>query len=117
MARRNKWLAQQQQKAKSREQVVSDATQETFVQFMIDMMILALNDPDIMGKDVFGEKRVRRVVMGVADKFNYYKKALENGDEADYYMTKIDEGLKSVLGEKDFQCFAERYDWVAKPKY
>ena len=42
--------------------VYRQAEKETYIQFMTDTLILTLNDPAVMGKDVFGEKRIRRVV-------------------------------------------------------
>ena len=42
--------------------VYRQAEKETYIQFMTDTLIITLNDPAVMGKDVFGEKRIRRVV-------------------------------------------------------
>lgn len=35
--------------------VYRQAEKETYIQFMTDTLILTLNDPAVMGKDVFGE--------------------------------------------------------------
>ena len=35
--------------------VYRQAEKETYIQFMSDMFQIALNDPDVMGKDVLGE--------------------------------------------------------------
>ena len=40
--------------------VYRQAEKETYIQFMTDTLILTLNDPAVMGKDVFGEKRMPR---------------------------------------------------------
>lgn len=50
------------QRQKNTVNVYRQAEKETYIQFMTDTLILTLNDPAIMGKDVFGEKRIRRVV-------------------------------------------------------
>ena len=55
--------------------VYRQAEKETYIQFMTDTLILTLNDPAVMGKDVFGEKRIRRVVEAwgkVFDKYNLW---------------------------------------------
>lgn len=63
--------------------VYRQAEKETYIQFMTDTLILTLNDPAVMGKDVFGEKRIRRVVEAWGKVFDKYHGALEKGDEQD----------------------------------
>lgn len=46
------------QRQKNTVNVYRQAEKETYIQFMTDTLILTLNDPAIMGKDVFGEKRI-----------------------------------------------------------
>ena len=70
------------------------AEKETYIQFMTDTLILTLNDPTVMGKDVFGEKRIKKVVEAWGKVFDKFHGALEKGDE------------------KDFVPFAKRYEWV-----
>ena len=43
---------------KVRDSVLQDATRQTYQQYMTDTLILTLNDPEVMGKDVFGYKRL-----------------------------------------------------------
>lgn len=52
--------------------VYRQAEKETYIQFMTDTLILTLNDPSVMGKDVFGEKRIRRVVEAWGKVFDKY---------------------------------------------
>lgn len=92
--------------------VYRQAEKETYIQFMTDTLILTLNDPAIMGKDVFGEKRIRRVVEAWGKVFDKYHGALEKDDEQDYWQIKMDMNLKGILGEKDFVPFEKRYEWV-----
>ena len=92
--------------------VYRQAEKETYIQFMTDTLILTLNDPAVMGKDVFGEKRIRRVVEAWGKVFDKYHGALEKGDEQDYWQIKMDMNLKGILGEKDFEPFEKRYEWV-----
>lgn len=92
--------------------VYRQAEKETYIQFMTDTLILTLNDPAVMGKDVFGEKRIRRVVEAWSKVFDKYHGALEKGDEQDYWQIKMDMNLKGILGAKDFEPFEKRYEWV-----
>lgn len=45
------------ERRKVRDTVMQDAIRQTYQQYMTDMLILTLNDPEVMGKDVFGYKR------------------------------------------------------------
>ena len=38
------------------------AEKETYIQYMTDMLMVTLNDPEVMGKDVFGEQRIAKIV-------------------------------------------------------
>lgn len=88
------------------------AERQTYVQFMVDTLVLTLNDPEVMGKDTFGAKRIRNVVNGWMDTFDLYHGALEKGDEQDFWQIKLDQNLKAILGEEGFDPFSKRYDWV-----
>lgn len=106
-------------------QVYMDATADTYTQLMVDVFILTLNDPDIMGKDVFGKKRIDRVMAGVQENFDYYKKALEYGKTKqeriektpEYYQDKMDRALRRILGNDGFVDFEGRYDWLKKIRF
>ncbi len=91
------------------------AEKDTYIQFMTDTLILTLNDPEVMGKDVFGKRRIRKIVRAWGKVYDKYHAALEKGDEQDYHQVKMDEALKRVLGEEDFVPFEKRYDWLKKP--
>lgn len=92
--------------------VYRQAEKETYIQFMTDTLILTLNDPAVMGKDVFGEKRIKKVVEAWGKVFDKFHGALEKGDEQDFWQIKLDQNLMGVLGEKGFVPFAKRYEWV-----
>lgn len=97
----------------ARVNVYREAEQDTTVQYMTDMLILTLNDPDVMGKDVFGKKRLARVIKAWGEKWDLFHGALEIGDERDYYQEKLDQALRRILGD-DLVPFPERYDWLSK---
>lgn len=93
------------------------AEKDTCIQFMTDTLMLTLNDPEVMGKDVFGRKRIMKVVCAWGKMYDRYHGALEKGPEADHFQDNLDQALKRILGEEGFQPFSKRYDWIAKPKY
>lgn len=92
------------------------AEKETYIQYMTDTLILTLNDPHTMGKDVFGEQRIKKIISAWGEMFDTYHGALEKGDEADYFQERLDQRLKGVAGE-DFHPFSERYEWVKRQIY
>jgi hypothetical protein len=79
-------------------------------QQILDMMCLALNDPDIMGKDTFGKDRLLKVITAIGDNIDFFQKAWERHDETDYYRVKLDEALARIYGEKLQDSFSSRYD-------
>lgn len=89
------------------------AEKDTTVQYMTDILILTLNDPDIMGKDVFGKKRLAKVIKGLGQKWDLFHGVLELGVERDYYRAKLDEALRKILGD-DIEPFSERYPWIVE---
>lgn len=105
------------QQLEARNRVLQQATRDTFVQYMTDMTILALNDPDVMGKDVLGEARIRKVLEAIGKKYDYYFDALTKSAEADYYQQKLDERLRTICKSGDFAPFEQRYEWLPEIKY
>ena len=57
MAKQSGLLKRQKEERKVRDRLLQDATRQTFVQYMTDTLMCVLNDPDVMGKDVFGYAR------------------------------------------------------------
>lgn len=90
-----------------------EAEQDTTIQFMTDMLMLTLNDPEVMGKDVFGKKRLKRVIEDWGKKWDMYHGALEAGDERDYYQEKLDQALRRIIGDALIP-FRERYEWLSE---
>lgn len=114
MGKKNDFLARQ----KKRERTLQDATRQTFVQYMTDTLILTLNDPDVMGKDVFGYSRIKKVLDAWGKKYDLYFDALTLNPEADYMREKMDEAMKRICGDTDdFFPFEQRYDWLPEITY
>lgn len=114
MGKRSGYLAKQ----KARNTVLQDATRETYEQFMTDTLILTLNNPDVMGKDVFGHKRLKKVLEAWGRCYDVYFDALTNRPEADYVRQRMDDAMKKICGKSgDFVPFEKRYNWMPKITY
>lgn len=99
MAKRSGYLDRQ----KTRNKVLQDAT---------------LNDPAVMGKDVFGYDRLMKVVKAWGEKYDQYFTAMTRDPEADYVRVKMDEAMKRICEKHgQFVPFEERYDWLPKITY
>lgn len=110
---KNGYLAKQ----KAMVDAYRQAEKDTYIQFMTDTLMLTLNDPEVMGKDVFGKERLKRLVLAWGKTFDRYHGALEHCDEADYFQEKMDQALERILGKEGFQPFSERYDWIKREKF
>ncbi len=114
MGKRNGYLARQ----KVRDGVLQDATRQTYQQYMTDTLILTLNDPEVMGKDVFGYKRLKKVLEAWGKCYDRYFDALTKNPEADYAREKMDRLMKQICGDSgDFVPFEERYEWLPEITY
>lgn len=111
---KNDYLARR----KVRDTVLQDATRQTYQQYMTDMLILTLNDPEVMGKDVFGYARLKKVLDAWGKNYDKYFDALTKNPEADYAREKIDAAMKRICGNSgDFIPFEQRYDWLPDITY
>lgn len=104
MGKRNGYL----ERRKIRDEVMQDAIRQTYQQYMTDMLILTLNDPEVMGKDVFGWGK----------KYDQFFDALTKNPEADYARAKMDAAMKAIVGNnQDFIPFEQRYQWLPEIRY
>lgn len=89
---------------------------ETEFQFFSDLVSVTLNDSRIMGKDVFGHQRLKKVLLALQNANSTYADMLNpKKDEADFYQYMMDEQLKRIF-EEDFVPFKERYPWISQGK-
>lgn len=103
---------------RDREMVVERATEQTITQYMVDMFLIALNDPEVMGKDVLGYKRLERVVHAVHSYRGIFAGALDlKRPDADYLREKLDQRLRGIIPAEHFTPFLERYDWLEDVRY
>ena len=93
------------------------AGEQTGRQVIIDMMVLTLRDPEIMGKDTFGKDRLLKVVKGIEHYMDVFEQAFQATDETDYYRSKLDAALAEAFGEGMHDTFLERYEFAKEYDY
>ena len=93
------------------------AGEQTGRQVILDMMVLTLRDPEIMGKDIFGKDRLLKVVKGIEHYLDVFDQAFQATDETDYWRAKLDEMLADAFGEKLHNSFLERYEYAPEFNY
>lgn len=89
---------------------------EITAQQMFDMMCLALHDPAVMGKDVFGPSRLEKVHDAMYEYEKMFHDAWVFTEESDYLQEKLDAALREIFG-KNIAPFQERYPLTKKWNY
>lgn len=93
------------------------AGEQTGRQVVLDMMVLALRDPEIMGKDTFGKDRLLKAVKGIEHYMDVFDQAFQATDETDYYRAKLDAALAEAFGEEMHNTFLQRYEFAPEFDY
>ena len=93
------------------------AGEQTGRQVVLDMMVLALRDPEIIGKDIFGKDRLLKVLKGIEKYMDAFDQAFQATDETDYYRTKLDAALADAFGEGMHDTFSQRYEYCRDYDY
>ena len=101
---KNTYLDRQRQ----RDQAFLDAGERMGIQKMWDYMQIALRDPEIMGKDVFGRKRLEKLFYKSKELANYFHTAFTDDKEADLVQRDFDAALREIWGD-DLSTFYDRY--------
>ena len=102
----NAYIAQQREKQKARDMVIMHWSH----QMAYDAITLVLNDPTVMGKDVFGKQRLERICKAMNEKIREMLPALGGTPSASHVRAQIDRALQKICGE-DFSTWEERYPW------
>lgn len=113
MAKQNAYLAKQAAVNRG----FFRAGEQTGRQVIIDMMVLALRDPEIMGKDTFGKDRLLKVLKGIEHYLDAFDQAFQATDETDYYRAKLDAALADAFGEGMHDTFLQRYEFAKEYDY
>ncbi len=111
MVKQNPLLA----KFEAEKQKCFEAGCDMTAQQFFDYMSIVLNDPDVMGKDVFGAKRIQKVRAAMQELDKVFSEAWVNSQESDYYQEKLDEGLRSIFGK--IVPFKDRYPFLKQWNY
>lgn len=104
------------EKQRQRDQAMLDAGEQMGLQKMWDYIQIALRDPQIMGKDVFGRKRLEALYKKCSQLADRYHAAFTDDVEADHRQEEMDKLLGEIWGE-DLSPFYERYPQLKKQKY
>lgn len=111
MVKNNPLLAKLEEEKRNCFIAACDMTAQQF----FDYMCIVLNDPKIMGKDVFGAKRLQKIHEAMKKLDKEYSEAWVNSQESDYYQEKIDAALRNIFGKID--PFSVRYPYAKKWNY
>lgn len=93
-----------------RKQLQVEIIQDWMGQLCLDVMTLVLNDPDVMGKNVMGKGRLKKIGEAFNRYMNECSLSLTKDVEASYIREKIDARLIEIWGE-DFKKWPERYTY------
>ena len=89
---------------------------ELGAQRMQDNFCAILNDPDVMGKDTFGRKRLEKILAAVAELDAKHEKAYTDDKEADYHQEALDARLRRIWKD-DLVPFAQRFPFLKQFGY
>ena len=101
---KNTYLDRQRQ----RDQAFFEAGERIGIQKMWDYMQIALRDPDIMKKDVFGRSRLEKLFLKSKELAEYFHTAFTDDKEADLVQRDMDAALREIWGD-DLSTFYDRY--------
>lgn len=106
MPKPNPWLAKQAEKQKQRDMIVMAWSH----QICYDALTLVLNDPEVMGKDVFGRKRLNKLYEALNAKISEILPGMSGADNASHIRRLVDDELRKICGD-DFASWEERYEY------
>jgi hypothetical protein len=92
-----------------------DAGEQMGMQKMWDYIQVTLSDPEVMKKDTFGKKRIKKIFNHIKKLADRYHICFTDDKEADYYQEKLDAQLRK--GCDEFYPFYERYPQLKKLGY
>ncbi len=102
----NAFLAKQAEKQKQRDLIIMSWSH----QMCYDALTMVLNDKEIMGKDVFGMQRLKKINAALNKKITEMLPAMSGAVNASYLRSQVDRELEKICGE-DFAPWEERYDY------
>lgn len=112
MGKKNGFL----EKQKARDQAIFDAGERIGMQKMWDYLQLALRNPDVVSKDIFGKGRFEKIFAEATRLADVYHPAFTAHKEADYMQEQMDAQLREIWGD-DLQPFYDRYPELKRYDY
>ena len=86
-------------------------------QLMCDALQIVLNDADVMGKDVFGEERIWKVLKACEGVLDEMKPCFDAADpEAPWHRERIDRAISRNFKNRTLIPFEQRYPYLKKLK-
>ena len=92
----------------TRKNLEREIIQRWTAQLCLDVMTIILNDPEVMGKDVFGKQRLRKIGNAFNDEYTMWAVGLSPDAKASYVRKKMDDRLKKIWGD-EVEDWTERY--------
>ena len=89
--------------------------QDFGVQKTADLIAIALNDPEVMGK-ALGEKKIRKILERMLELEKTFNAAFYANPEQDYWQEMLDRRLSEIFGTETVP-FRDRYPWLKEVKY
>lgn len=110
MAKKNAYL----EKRNRERALATEIVQRWTAQLCLDVITIVLNDPEVMGKDVFGPQRLQKVGEAFNAQYHNWVVGLSPDVTSSYVREKMDERLERIWGE-GLKRWPERYDfWLDK---
>lgn len=91
---------------------------KTGIQYNNDIYQCVLHDPQVMGRDTFGPKRMEKIHIAAETMCDVYFDVMHprTNPEADVWQEKLDTKLRKIWRER-LVPFALRYPYIADVKY
>lgn len=106
MQTKNQYLAARAEKQKRRDALIMAWS----FQLCYDALTLVLNDPEEMGKDVFGRKRLNKLCSAVNAKIREIMPGMTGAVNASHIRRVVDDELRKICGA-DFAPWENRYEF------
>ncbi len=101
-----------------REKALLDIGVDSGAQRIIDYLQIVLHDEKVMGgkKNVFGRKKLLRILQAIEERDKYYANAYTLKKDADTLQEELDKELRDIWDEAAL-TFTERQPYIKQPEY
>lgn len=90
--------------------------EEMGIQKAWDYIQIVLRDPEVMGKNVMGVNKLKKVYTKLAEVAEHYKLAFSDHVEADFHQEELDGVLREIWGD-ELVVFKDRYPYIKEFSY